>query len=325
MLSILESRSLYASISYLKSQKAPVADWLHDCGLPPSLLDQVESRVPSVGWWKLLEFAASKLENDQLGVDIEAQDRGFSLMNQFGSAIYQNKTLASCWHEVAKLSQTQSSNAALSLSTTEKGLWLLGTGTEQRVENYPQIEQLVVCNFIRLGRFKLGEGWAPDAIKVINKQNQRLFSKLFPNADIILSSETGVFCCRKSGVPSKSELSNHSLSELSFSERLYQLLLAFAPHGLPSKRYFLDKLELSDRQLRSRLEQDKVTYRELVNKAKLEAAKQYLRDSQLKVIDIAHMLGYQNPNHFSRAFRKTEGETPLKFRQKKRPVNRPNF
>lgn len=157
MLSILESRSLYASISYLKSQKAPVADWLHDCGLPPSLLDQVESRVPSVGWWKLLEFAASKLENDQLGVDIEAQDRGFSLMNQFGSAIYQNKTLASCWHEVAKLSQTQSSNAALSLSTTEKGLWLLGTGTEQRVENYPQIEQLVVCNFIRLGRFKLGE------------------------------------------------------------------------------------------------------------------------------------------------------------------------
>lgn len=266
----------------------------------------------------MLEFAASKLENNQLGVDIEAQDRGFSLIAQFGSAIYQSKTLASCWHEVASLSHIQSSNAALSLNTIEKGLWLLGTGTEQRVENYPQIEQLVVCNFIRLGRFKLGEDWTPDAIKIINKQNQRLFSKLYPSADIILSNQTGVFYFQKSNVLNKTELSHHSLSELSFSERLYQLLLAFAPHGLPSKGYILDKLDLSERQLRSRLEQDKVTYRELVNKAKLEAAKHYLLSTQLKVIDIAHMLGYQNPNHFSRAFRKTEGKNPFEIQAKKR-------
>jgi AraC-like DNA-binding protein len=57
-----------------------------------------------------------------------------------------------------------------------------------------------------------------------------------------------------------------------------------------------------------------VTYSNVVEHARLETAAEMLINSNLKIIDIAYNLGYQDPSHFSRAFRRISGVSPRDFR-----------
>ena len=48
---------------------------------------------------------------------------------------------------------------------------------------------------------------------------------------------------------------------------------------------------------------------------KLEKARRLLRETNMKIYEIAYELGYSNAQHFSTVFRENEGMTPLEYRQ----------
>jgi AraC-like DNA-binding protein len=64
-----------------------------------------------------------------------------------------------------------------------------------------------------------------------------------------------------------------------------------------------------------------VTYSKVVEHARLEAAAEMLINSKLRIIDIAYNLGYQDPSHFSRAFRRVSGRSPRDFRLAQLPLS----
>jgi hypothetical protein len=45
-------------------------------------------------------------------------------------------------------------------------------------------------------------------------------------------------------------------------------------------------------------------------------------DDQLKIIDVAYSAGYENPQHFSRAFRRISGLSPRSYRSQLRSAAR---
>lgn len=51
----------------------------------------------------------------------------------------------------------------------------------------------------------------------------------------------------------------------------------------------------------------------LVN-VRMEKAKQFLRDKELKIIDVANLVGFSSPGYFSTVFKKHFGQTPVEFR-----------
>lgn len=51
----------------------------------------------------------------------------------------------------------------------------------------------------------------------------------------------------------------------------------------------------------------------LVN-VRMEKAQQFLRDQQLKIIDVANLVGFSNSGYFSTVFKKHFGQTPVEFR-----------
>lgn len=55
---------------------------------------------------------------------------------------------------------------------------------------------------------------------------------------------------------------------------------------------------------------------------KLEKARQLLRETNMKIYEIANTLGYTNAQHFSTIFREIEGLTPLEYRQGKSGARR---
>ncbi|KMJ55045.1 hypothetical protein AB685_29325 [Bacillus sp. LL01] len=48
---------------------------------------------------------------------------------------------------------------------------------------------------------------------------------------------------------------------------------------------------------------------------RMEKAKHFLKDHQLKIIDVANLVGFSNSGYFSTVFKKQFGQTPLEFRK----------
>lgn len=74
---------------------------------------------------------------------------------------------------------------------------------------------------------------------------------------------------------------------------------------------------ISTRTLQRRLKLSGSSYSQIVQEARFELARTRLDDSGMKVIDVATMVGYESPQHFTRAFRRYTGVTPSQYRNQR--------
>jgi len=74
-------------------------------------------------------------------------------------------------------------------------------------------------------------------------------------------------------------------------------------------------LNVSQRTLNRRLQAENTSFRQLKSQALTRWAKQYLRETKHSVEAIAETLGYRDTANFRRAFRKSEGRSPIEYRQ----------
>jgi len=75
------------------------------------------------------------------------------------------------------------------------------------------------------------------------------------------------------------------------------------------------RLGFSARTLQRRLTASGVSYQQLVDSARREAAARYLANSSLAIGEIAYLLGYSEPSAFHRAFKRWNGTTPHSLRR----------
>jgi len=79
---------------------------------------------------------------------------------------------------------------------------------------------------------------------------------------------------------------------------------------------FARQLGLSGRTLQRRLAAEGVSYQQLVDAARKEAAARYLTESTLAICEVAYLVGYSEAAPFHRAFKRWYGMTPEMFRRK---------
>jgi AraC-like DNA-binding protein len=74
------------------------------------------------------------------------------------------------------------------------------------------------------------------------------------------------------------------------------------------------ELGMGARTLQRRITDEGASFRQLLNEARQELVRQYLRDPAIEINETAFLLGYEDPNSFYRAFRTWEGTTPAHWR-----------
>jgi AraC-like DNA-binding protein len=77
-------------------------------------------------------------------------------------------------------------------------------------------------------------------------------------------------------------------------------------------------LHVSVRTLQRKLEAEGTTFREVVDTVAGDLAVSYLRDPKVSIAEVAFLLGFSDPSSFNRAFRRWTGQTPGRWRQKRR-------
>ena len=76
--------------------------------------------------------------------------------------------------------------------------------------------------------------------------------------------------------------------------------------------------DASKRSLQRKLTESGTCYSEVLDQVRFHEASRLLQDSAMKVADVSHRLGYSDPTHFSRAFRRIAGVNPQVYRRQYR-------
>lgn len=96
-----------------------------------------------------------------------------------------------------------------------------------------------------------------------------------------------------------------------FATQIYQILFQ-ADKEMPSIEGISVKLNMSSRTLRRKLEKEDLSFREILNQAKVDKAI-ILMEKGKSISEAAYELGYDDPSNFARAFKRIKGLTPSAF------------
>jgi AraC-like DNA-binding protein len=111
-------------------------------------------------------------------------------------------------------------------------------------------------------------------------------------------------------------LSCRNASRGSLRPDLENTIALLLPHGKAHAGEISRKLGMSERSLARRLSREGLTLSHVLGELKLELAKRYLQDEELKISDIAWLLGYREVSALTHAFHRWFGKTPREMRSR---------
>jgi AraC-like DNA-binding protein len=94
-------------------------------------------------------------------------------------------------------------------------------------------------------------------------------------------------------------------------------LLLQSAGDFPCVRQTAQRLNLSERTLRRRLEAEASTFRAIKEEVKNILALKYLANTQLTIAEVASLLDYTEAVNFRQAFMRWHGMTPIQYRQQR--------
>jgi AraC-like DNA-binding protein len=86
--------------------------------------------------------------------------------------------------------------------------------------------------------------------------------------------------------------------------------------GSPTIVAVADRAGINVRTLQRRLEAAGVRFRDVVGECRQLRAQRELRNGKLPLFEISERLGYSDPSHFARAFRRWTGYSPSEYRRR---------
>jgi AraC-like DNA-binding protein len=101
---------------------------------------------------------------------------------------------------------------------------------------------------------------------------------------------------------------------MDFPGSLQKILQAHLDNGYPTIELASQITCTSVRTLQRRLKQFGMSYTDVVKKARFEVASRVLKNPGTKVIEASFAVGYDDPSHFSRAFKQYSGLSPQQYR-----------
>lgn len=176
--------------------------------------------------------------------------------------------------------------------------------------------------YLDLIRHFVGRHWVPDEIGIEQPTVPAVVRDHFPGSRIRTHQRVGYIAIPRSclhmavqgGNAGAGNDSPHLTQRFDFVDSLSALLETYLTEGYPSVRSAAKWMDTSERTLARTLSAHGLTYQALVDEVRFNAARELLRDSDAPIADVAGSVGFADPSHFSRMFRRIGGLTPRKFR-----------
>jgi AraC-like DNA-binding protein len=306
----------------------PVRRELQRARLPTQLQRRPDAYVPVPQAMKFIRNVERREGIDDLGF-LAAQRVTCGTLSSHCAELFRNAaTLYDLLWKFARLAPLENTNVRLSMNRegddTRIGINLVGAVDPEGLRYSEWIQVMVLTKLIREVQ---GPGWCPSEIS---------FKSPFAPCEGVLDAfpDTEILVGRDStSIRVPARLMSRSLHEghmrrevtgspedrladgLDFPGSLMLALGAYLPEGYPPLTLAAEIAGTSARTLQRRLTPFGLSYSRLVQQIRFEAAAGLLADSDIRMLDVARAVGYEDQAHFTRAFRRIAGVSPTEYRR----------
>jgi len=318
---LIRVTALLPFTSFLGEIGAPVEQLWDEAGLPPLALSCSASFVPLRSAAAFLEAAAARERIFDLGIVVAQR----TVPQPAG------RTLE---HALARRRER------LALHCSGARAWATLDADEVRFcqrwrmqdEPFAQLDLFSVARLIGLVRVAAGADWRPRAIELQSSPGDVAALERFAGAHVRTSrAATTVSAPRHLlHLPMRGPASPIApVAHLSaprplaappgdLAGSLLVVIANFIGSGQPTLAATARAAGVSARTLQRRLTEASTCFTELIDRARFERASALLEETPAKVITVALELGYSDAAHFTRAFRRWSGASPLEHRTRYR-------
>jgi AraC-like DNA-binding protein len=318
---------------YLKvfaEKNIPFDRTFHKFRLPTTLGDDPETRLPLGPAIKFLSYMERSEGIRDLGIQA-SKHINVKLLS------HANRQSISCAPTLGDALDAFTRNVSLESSVVEA--WIVIEGNRIKLCENHRVSldddelRLMKLHFMLLFRAIVrsfaGPSWSPNVLALRSRIPLSPYpGDSLPGTRILFGQDISwidlpkdMLSLRQGGGISKlnsSVYADHAEPSAAFTDdfptSLKRVLKAYLPDGYPSIELAAGITGTSVRTLQRNLARSRLTYSKLVEIARFEAASEMLQEPGAKIIDVAYAVGYEDPSHFSRAFRRMTGTSPRGFR-----------
>lgn len=305
----------------LEELGAPVGRLLRRARLPLLSLDDPGAFVSSHLLHGFLDLGRPGQGFDDLGLRA-ASRLALADIPWTAGALRSGTTLGDALNQFVLLASGESSAMKVWLRPAGERIWVCHRGSmAPRAAGDATSEQYTLVLLVRFVEAALGRRWSPREIRLRASDTLAVrASELARGARV-----NGGFVDTAIAVPWAllwepvvSELQSDAESPApaqGFVDALRQALTPYLPEGLPSVEAAAELSGFSLRTLQRRLGAAGLPYSALADGLRRDRALALVRAGQMPLADVAGQLGFHDPAHFTRSFRRWTGCTPSAFRR----------
>jgi len=303
-------------------------------GIPEWQHGEDEDLIPLIDFIKVFDVGAQVSGSDLIGRMV-ADRLEVADLGDFGKAIASSLTVYDGMTTACQLVEQEVTTLRFWLLRRDGGYLFC----RKQLYAVPEIEhaltlleQYTLGLLTKIVRLGAGEGWQPPAAcmsialgtmptKWAERANTKVrfetpFSAIFvPNEVLAMPLSRTPKLSRRWAARSSQAGVNGSLD---FSSAIRELLCSFIRLGEQDRARLEAIAEISGmkvRTLQRRLAADRQSFHKILDQARYQVAMELVTNPDLKIADMASLAGYENPQHFIRAFVRWTGLTPGQYRK----------
>ncbi|HHJ34703.1 MAG TPA: AraC family transcriptional regulator [Gammaproteobacteria bacterium] len=313
---------------YLESEGIDPEPLYRKAGIAPELLHDPGARINVSRVDTLWQQAALAIEGSCFAVKM-AQFWHPSQIGALGYAWLASSTLRRAFKRVDRYIHVVTEDLDLQLSDIPAGL-KVSIDMEGSIFTLPQHHDLVLSILMHMCRFNFGDELVATQVSLAHPELECSKQVIdYFRTDIQFDAEQSGFTIARGDadrvLPSANrqialmhdEMLTRYLIEIKQGDIVQQvksIILENLPDGAVTDKLVAKQLNMSERSLQRRLQENQTTFRSILEGVREMMAKQYIKNPMNQMGDVAFLLGFSEQSAFSRAFKKWTGLSPLEYR-----------
>ena len=315
---------------FLNRLGTPVERLMKQARLPVFAVDEPDTLISYYSLFKFIEAAALSEGIQDFGLRV-AQESRIDDIGAFGKLLVSSPTLYKALERTSKMIAAHSSESRFWLTELEDDVWFCRKGFNRMPLGQVYDEHYTLMFMVNMVRLAAGPGWWPRKIMLQARTEIPESMKHEASTDTVFSLGQDITAFPIPRPLLALPLQQHPVldSEITSGDQMHSALddmpdnfarslqLALAPYlreYYPDIQLAAEVTGLTVRTLQRRLTKRGLTYRELVDQVRFQAAMPLVEDDSIKLSDIARNIGYSDGAHFNRAFHRWTGTSPSKYR-----------
>lgn len=303
-------------------------DYFRDMGLPTEVSDP-QGLLPEKPFWRLINSIALRENMPDFGMRV-AQTMPWHRIDSLAPLLSECISLESLLQTFSRLASSQASNVAFELQRTQSAYWFNYFG-DPVIKGDVQMELYRITSMIEMVQQATGPDWSPRQVRLLMPESRvaracpmlRHSEISFSNTASGLAIEAQLIALPVEfdgpALPAGREV-DHTDIPSDFEISIRKIIDSYSPNGEMSIDDLASLNDMTVRTLQRRLAAHNLNFKQMLNQAQFSHASEKLKNTGLSIAEIASSMGYSDPAHFTRAFRRWSGVTPSSFR--KRQMNR---